>query len=129
MIETEISLVYENNQLEIETLFPILSEVKGFLCRIGYACGDTDMTEPGYKGIPETAKLQVMDNDFDHLFELLKQAIVAAGHKFTVDSVDGILEEDTGSIQVKIYLNDINANQDWSEWKGLGLDRNENGNQ
>ena len=87
------------------------------------------MTEPGYNGIPETAKLQVMDNDIDHLFELLKQAIVAAGHKFTVDSVDGILEEDTGSIQVKIYLNDINANQDWSEWTGLGLDRNENGNQ
>ena len=129
MIETEISLVYENNQLEIETLFPVLSEVKGFLCRIGYVCGDADMTEPDYKGIPKTAKLQVMDNDFDRLFELLKRAIVAAGHKFTVDSVDGILEEDTGSIQVKIYLNDINANQDWSEWKGLGLDRNENGNQ
>jgi hypothetical protein len=129
MIETEISLVYENNQLEIETLFPVLSEVKGFLCRIGYACGDTDMTEPDYRGTPETAKLQVMDNDFDRLFELLKRAIVAAGHKFTVDSVDGILEEDTGSIQVKIYLNDIIANQDWSEWKGLGLDRNENGNQ
>jgi hypothetical protein len=53
----EIVITYENNRLEIEALLPILLEVKDLLRRTGCACGDADMTEPCYKGIPETAKL------------------------------------------------------------------------
>lgn len=124
--EIQITITGEAADVEIETLLPILENIKQYLLAKNLNCGESVMTRPASQSIPEQARFTVFNTAVDELFEDLRQALTAARYVLSSDNGDDEFidaeEADDGSIdlQASFWLN-ISPSQDWSQWQRLNL--------
>ena len=124
--EIQITITREAADVEIETLHPILENIKQYLLAKNLNCGESVMTSPANHPIPEQARFTVFNTAVEELFEDLRQALTAASHVLSSDNGDDEFiyaeDADDGSIdlQASFWLN-LSPSQDWSQWQSLNL--------
>jgi len=107
--------------IQVESYFPIVSELKDFLIGRTLEVEGPEMTLEAHHPFPEKAEIIIHNVDFDWLLGIIRAELSNCGILLPSEEDMAYADEDDEEHREETITLNIDSRQDWASWSGMGI--------